>query len=191
MNPAVALLVGYLLGSVDFAVLVARSRGVDIYRVGSGNPGAANVARTLGRRYAALVMVGDAAKGVVAAALGEWIGRGEVWAYAAGFAAVVGHCYPLWHRFRGGKGVATAVGVVAWAAPPVAVVAAVVWLILVRATRISSVGSLTATILAIPALALVDPPTGAYWWTASIAALIVYRHRENIARLMKGEERRV
>ncbi len=108
---AVAFVLGYLIGSVDFAVLVARARGGDIYEMGSGNPGAANVLRNLGWRAALPVMLGDMAKGAGAAALGLWLGGSDAAGWAAGFAAVVGHCFPVWHRFRGGKGVATAFGV--------------------------------------------------------------------------------
>ncbi|MGH8875164.1 MAG: glycerol-3-phosphate 1-O-acyltransferase PlsY [Acidimicrobiia bacterium] len=181
----------YLLGSLDFAVLVARARGVDIYQVGSGNPGTANVLRTLGRGAATAVMIGDVAKGVVAAILGELLGGAEVVGYASGCAAVLGHCFPVWHRFRGGKGVATAGGMVLWLAPLVAVGAAVVWLVLVRLTGISSVGSLAVTVLAVPALALLDPPAWGVVWLSAVAMLVVVRHRDNLRRLLRGEERRV
>ena len=106
-----AIVAGYLLGSVDFGVIVPRLLGVDIYGTGSGNPGATNVLRTMGRKEAALVLLGDLAKGVGAAALGSWAG-GPVIGFAAGLAAVVGHCFPVWHRFKGGKGVAAAGGMV-------------------------------------------------------------------------------
>lgn len=188
---AVALvLLGYLIGSIDFAVVVSRARGVDIYQVGSGNPGTANVLRTLGRGAAAVVMAGDLAKGLVAAMLGEVLG-GTAVGFAAGLAAVVGHCYPLWHRFKGGKGVATAGGMMLWLEPGVALIALVVWVVLVRLTRISSVGSLAGTLVSIPALALFDPPSWAYVWLVGTALLILWRHKDNLRRLARGEERKV
>ena len=110
---------GYLLGSIDFGVIASRLAGVDIYSSGSGNPGASNVLRAMGRRAAAGVLLGDLAKGVAAAAVGGFAG-GELVGYAAGFAAVVGHCFPVWHRFRGGKGVSTAGGMFLWLEPVMA-----------------------------------------------------------------------
>ncbi len=163
----------YLLGSVDFAVLVARAKGVDIYSVGSGNPGTANVLRTVGRGAAAMVMAGDLLKGVVAAAAGQLITGDIVVGYAAGAAAVLGHCFPIWHRFKGGKGVATGAGMILWLAWPAFIVVVVVWVAVVALTRISSIASVTGAILVVPALLLVQPPPAAYaitgrwpcWWS--------------------------
>src|SRR5665811_1328428 len=111
-----ALLGAYIIGSLDFAVVVGQANGVDIRSVGSGNPGTSNVLRTLGRGPAAMVLVGDTLKGVIAAAVG-WLAAGtggdpalEPLAYAAGFLAVAGHAFPVFHRFKGGKGVAAAAG---------------------------------------------------------------------------------
>ena len=110
-----ALMAAYVVGSIDFAVIVARMHGVDIHEAGSGNPGTSNVLRTLGRLPAAMVFIGDMLKGTVGAAMGM-IASGVSnpmgpWAFAAGFVAVVGHCYPIFHKFKGGKGVATGAGV--------------------------------------------------------------------------------
>lgn len=180
----------YLLGSVNTAVLVARARGVDIYSVGSGNPGASNALRTMGKGAAALVYVGDLAKGFIPALIAvlAW-GRPE--AFAVGFFAVVGHCYPLYFRFRGGKGVATAGGVLLATVPVVVVVLAALYALIVAITKISSLGSLTMAALAIPAVVVAGARGWALgWWVATIA-LIVWRHRGNIARLLGGSENKV
>ncbi len=196
VSAVLAVVGSYLLGSIDFAVVVARSRGVDIHEVGSGNPGASNVLRTLGKGPAVMVLVGDALKGVMAAAIG-WIAAGnEVLpnssvAFAAGLAAVLGHCYPLYHRFRGGKGVATTAGVLAFVVPVAAAVLAAVWVVVVRLTKVASIGSLTVVVLTVP-LAWwrgVRPP--ALWWLVAILVLVVFRHRANIQRMIRGSERKV
>ena len=140
---AVAFVLAYLIGSVDFAVLVARARGGDIYQMGSGNPGAANVLRNLGWRAALPVMLGDMAKGAAPPPSGR-LGGSDAAGWAAGFAAVVGHCFPVWHRFRGGKGVATAFGVALWMEPLLGLVLVAVWAGLLAVTKVSSIGSLVA-----------------------------------------------
>jgi glycerol-3-phosphate acyltransferase PlsY len=178
----------YLLGSVDFAVLVARAKGVDIYSVGSGNPGTANVLRTMGRGAAAAVMAGDLLKGVVAAAAGQLITGDIVIGYAAGAAAVLGHCFPIWHRLKGGKGVATGAGMILWLAWPAFIVLVVVWVTVVALTRISSVASVIGSILVVPSLLLVQPPAAAYVITAAMAVLVFVRHLPNLRRLFRGEE---
>lgn len=189
MNWTVAAVIAfaYVLGSVDFGVHVARARGVDIYAVGSGNPGTANVGRALGWKAAATVLVGDLLKGVVAAALGLLVADATV-GLAAGFAAVVGHCFPIWHRFRGGKGVATAGGAILAVAPPAGLGLALLWAVVAKLGRISSVASLTVAAAAVPALALAGHRGWSLVWTALMMALVVFQHRTNIARLVRGEE---
>ncbi len=179
--------VAYLIGSIDFAVLVARTRGVDIYDVGSGNPGTANVARNLGWQAAAQVLVGDFLKGAGAAGLGLLVVDSTT-GFGAGLAAVVGHCYPLWHRFRGGKGVATGGGAVTVLAPVVAIVLMVVWALLAKVGRISSIASLTVVVLSVPALAVAGHGGWSLVWAACMMVLIVGRHRSNIVRLIRGQE---
>lgn len=186
-----AILSAYIVGSIDFAVVVSRMHGVDIRSVGSGNPGAANVMRALGRGPAVMVFVGDMLKGVVAAAMGMVVSGDPVGALAfgAGLAAVVGHCYPVFHRFRGGKGVATAVGVVLFTIPVGGLVLGLIWAIGARLTRISAVGSL--------ALAVASVPVGLWQglrglpllWLGVTFLLVVWRHKANIGRLLTGEER--
>lgn len=193
MNPSIlaAVLIAYLVGSVDFAVVVCRAKGIDIYQVGSGNPGTANVMRVLGPRYAAAVMVGDALKGVVGAWVGLALGGSGAAGFAAGSAAVVGHAFPLWHRFRGGKGVATAAGMLLRLEPLVAVVLGGVYLLVVRTTGISSLGSLAGTLLAIPGVLIAGRRGWEVLWMVAVALLIFARHHENIRRLVRGEERTI
>lgn len=191
MESAIAVVLAYLIGSIDFAILVARAQGVDIRVEGSGNPGSANVMRTLGWKAAAPVMLGDLAKGVVGAALGTIIGGSTTAGLAAGLAAVIGHCYPVWHGFRGGKGVATTLGVAWWIAPLVGLVLTGVWLGLLAVTRTSSLGSLVAVLLLAPALAVAGVDAAGVALAAAITVLVVARHHDNIRRLLGGAERTV
>lgn len=182
-----AVAAGYLLGSVDFGVIVPRLLGVDIYDTGSGNPGATNVLRTMGRKEAALVLLGDLAKGAGAAALGSWAG-GPVIGFAAGLAAVIGHCFPLWHRFKGGKGVAAAGGMVAWLEPWALLILLGIFAVVVALTRKASLGSLLAALGLVPALAAFGHRGWSLGLAGATAALIVARHLPNIRRLVRGSE---
>jgi glycerol-3-phosphate acyltransferase PlsY len=187
-----AVAVGYLLGSIPFAFVFARRlRGIDIRQAGSGNVGAANVLRTSGVVAAVVVMALDACKGVGSVIVVQrWMVDGAAPA-AAGIAAIIGHIYPVWLRFRGGKGVATAAGVFAvltpWALLPViAVFIATVWF-----TRFISLGSVVATIALGPLAYVMHAPSSAVLAALASAAVIVFRHRANLARLRSGTERRI
>jgi len=180
----------YLLGSINSAVLVAKSRGVDIYAEGSGNPGASNAYRTMGKGAAVLVYLGDLLKGFIPALVGL-LAFNEAAAFAAGFVAVLGHCYPLYHRFRGGKGVATAGGALLATVPLVVAIMLVVYLLIVRTTKISSLGSLTVAVLAVPAAVLFDVSGWALGWFSLTILLVFYRHRANIVRLLGGRENKM
>ncbi len=195
MTVALALIGAYVVGSIDFAVIVARMHGVDIHKVGSGNPGTSNVLRTVGKVPAAMVLIGDTLKGVVGAAMGmvaSGIPDPQVqWAFAAGLAAVIGHCYPVFHRLRGGRGVATGLGVLLFTVPLVGVVLLISWLILTKLTKVASVSSLVVVAATIP-LAVWQGVTGlALVWLASTVALVVWRHRANIGRMIRGDEQKV
>lgn len=181
---------GYLLGSVSAAVLVCRALGrTDPRSGGSRNPGATNVLRVAGRDAAALTLAGDLMKGVVAVALARLVTpEPVVWGLAGG-AAFLGHLYPVFFGFRGGKGVATAFGVLLTATPFAGVLAVVTWCLAFAVSRISSVGALAAFALA---------PVYVGWITASpalaaiaavISILLFWRHRSNIARLLRRDER--
>ncbi len=178
---------GYLIGSIDFGVLVSRLLAVDIYSAGSGNPGASNVLRSVGRGTAAVVMVGDIAKGAGAAALGALL-VGEAAGFAAGGAAVVGHCFPVWHRFRGGKGVAATAGMTLWLEPVIGMVGVVLWATLVAVTKRASIASLLLIVAYVPALAALGHRGWVLLWAGAVALLIVARHQANIRRLLSGAE---
>lgn len=187
-----AALGGYAIGSLPLGYLAGRRfGGVDLRSVGSRNVGATNMYRVSGPRLGLLVMLLDVAKGAGAVALASsWLAA-PVDPVVAGVAAVAGHVYPVWLRGRGGKGVATACGAFALLAPLATVVAAVLFAITVGATRVVSAGSIVAAVL-LPPLALVlraDPAVAA--GAAIAAALIVWRHRANLARLWRGTERRL
>jgi glycerol-3-phosphate acyltransferase PlsY len=187
-----ALALAYLIGSLDFAVIVARLKGEDIYSMGSGNPGASNALRSMGKAAGALVLGGDLAKGVAAAIVGSaWGGSGTV-AAAAGLAAVVGHCYPVFYRFRGGKGAATFAGMLLWVAPWAGLGMVLVFGSVVAVGRIASVGSIGGAALAAPLAVWVDGLRGwALVWLLAALVLVMYRHRGNIVRLLGGAERKV
>lgn len=188
------LLSSYFLGSVDFAVLVGRMHGVDIHQVGSGNPGTSNVMRTLGRGPAAMVFVGDTLKGVIAAAIGAFLsGQGpeSPWTYAAGLMAVIGHCYPVFHRFRGGKGVATGGGVVLFAEPIAGLILTVLWVAVAKIGKVASIASLVVTVASIPILIWQGVTGWALFWFGVMLGLVIYRHRGNISRIMKRREQTV
>ncbi|HXK12166.1 MAG TPA: glycerol-3-phosphate 1-O-acyltransferase PlsY [Vicinamibacteria bacterium] len=184
--------VAYLIGSIPFSFLVARAFGVhDVRRVGSGNVGATNVLRNAGRVAGALALVLDLGKGAAATALAGRLAPGDtVLPAAAALAAVVGHMYPVWLRFEGGKGVATGLGAFAPLVPRAALGALLVFGLVAAATRYVSLGSVAGA-LALTGLAVAfrgnDPVAVA---TAATAALVVFRHRSNLLRILRGTERR-
>ena len=186
------ILLGYLAGSVPFAFLLARRAGIDVRFAGSGNVGAANVMRTTGTRRAVLVMALDVAKGAVAVVLASVVVHAGVTLTAlAAAAAVVGHIYPVWLRFHGGKGVAVAAGVFAVLTPLATALAAALFLIIVALTRYISLGSIAATVALPPAAWVTGEPVAVVFAAAGSGALILFRHRGNIRRLREGTERRM
>ncbi len=214
-NPLVALPVflvaGYLAGSIPFGVLIARARGVDLRKTGSGNVGATNVGRVLGRKWGYLCFFLDMAKGLLptlAAVLlvragGEAAGgapgqlQQAVW-LAAGMGAIFGHVFNVWLGFRGGKGVATALGVVLgiWPYFTVAGLAAFgIWIVVTLISRYVSVGSIVAAVAFVALFAAFNWPPAALWplgtFAAAMAALIIILHRANIGRLLKGTENKI
>lgn len=185
----VLVVVAYLLGSIPFGVLVARAQaGVDIRRVGSRNIGASNVLRAVGKGAAALTLLADVGKGALPVALGRWLGVETPVLAAIGMAAVGGHLYPVFSRFRGGKGVATTLGIVLVSMPAVGGLLLLIWLAVATLSRYSSLASLAAS-AALPILTWAldgRPPMLAL--SGALLALVVFRHRENIARLLAGTE---
>lgn len=184
-----AIAAAYLLGSIPFGLLLTRVTGAgDLRAIGSGNIGATNVLRTGRKGLAAATLLLDLLKGAAAV----WLARAFLPGSEAlvALASVVGHCFPVWLRFRGGKGVATTMGVALGLAWPIGLVYALVWLGLLATVRISSVGGMTAAISA-PIAALVIGRADYALVLAIIAALVVVLHRANIARLLAGTEPRI
>lgn len=181
---------GYLLGSIPFGVILTRLFGAgDLRQIGSGNIGATNVLRTGNRTAAALTLLLDGGKGAAAVLLARAF-AGEDAAQLAGLMAFLGHCYPVWLRFAGGKGVATFLGLLLALAWPVGIAACLTWLVAAALTRISSLSALVAA-LAAPLWMLVLGRSGAVLLAIALAALILWRHRGNIARLLSGTEPKI
>lgn len=181
---------GYLLGSVPFGVLLTRALGLgDLRSIGSGNIGATNVLRTGNKGAALATLLLDGGKGAAAVLLARWLG-GESAALLAGGAAFLGHLYPVWLGFRGGKGVATFLGTVIALAWPLGLGLCAIWLLTAALSRISSLSALAAAAAA-PVLALAMGQPGLAAVTLFMAALIFLRHHENIARLRAGTEPRI
>ena len=191
-----AVVAAYLIGSLSFAVIVSKFYGLDDPRsYGSGNPGATNVLRSGRKKAAALTLLGDALKGLVAVLLARWLqsyfGLADEVVAAVAVAVLVGHMWPLFFGFKGGKGVATALGVLLALSWPVALICAAVWLIMAFGLKISSLAALTATVISpLAAMFLVQQPS----WQAAIAviaALVLLRHRSNIQNLLSGKESKI
>ncbi|BET67776.1 glycerol-3-phosphate 1-O-acyltransferase PlsY [Opitutales bacterium ASA1] len=194
-----AAVVGYLLGSLPFGWFVARCNGVNIFEVGSRNPGATNVKRCVGKGAGNLVFALDCLKGVVATLWIRWLPATAESAPAAdpvvlgliGFAAaMLGHVFPLFTRFRGGKGVATMLGGTVALMPLAALVGAVVWLALFYGTRYVSVASMGLAVSLPVSVFFLHQVDARFWFASLLAAFVVYRHRENVARLVRGTENR-
>ena len=195
-NLAPVLLVAYLLGSIPFAVVVSRAFGLaDPRSFGSGNPGATNVLRTGSKPAAALTLLGDSAKGAVAVllcrALAGPLGLEPTAAAWAGAAAFAGHLYPVFLRFRGGKGVATFLGTLLALAPLVGVATCLLWVAIAYLTRYSSVASMVSAVAAALALSRVGGAPAVLPAVTVMAAFLVWRHRANIAKLFKGTESKI
>ena len=185
-------IVAYLIGSIPFALLLARRwGGHDLHRIGSGNIGAANVLRASGVRAGVAAAVLDVAKGAAGVLVAERMSSSEHASAIAGCAAVVGHIYPVWLRFRGGKGVATACGVFSVLAPVAVPVAVVAFIAATWATRYISIGSVAASLVLPPVAYATGSPAAVAVSASATALLIIFRHRSNLQRVRVGTERRV
>jgi len=203
----VSPLIAYVIGSTPFGVLIARTRGVDLRKVGSGNVGATNVARALGRRWGYLCFLLDMLKGlvptlVVVALTGPTLGEPDYYTQglwlAAGCGTILGHVFSFWLRFRGGKGVATALGVVVGIYPYftwAGLIALGVWIAVTLASRYVSLGSIVAAVVFVPAFLALNWPPGPMLpllvFAAAMVVLILVRHRTNIRRLLAGTENKI
>ncbi|MGB0408871.1 MAG: glycerol-3-phosphate 1-O-acyltransferase PlsY [Opitutales bacterium] len=180
---------GYLLGSISFAVIVARSQGVDIFKEGSGNPGATNVKRILGGKWGNTVFALDTLKGYIAAAWPFFLLGNLKLGILGLVAAIIGHSYPVFFKFRGGKGVATTMGGLLALMPVVLFIGLLVWLVCFYATKVVALASiLFALSLPIAAFFLAGSGDPRFLLALLLCILIVVRHRSNIARLMQGKE---
>jgi acyl phosphate:glycerol-3-phosphate acyltransferase len=179
--------IAYVLGTFPSAILVARAAGIDISTFGSGNPGASNVTRALGWRKGIWVYVLDAGKGAIAAGLGLAF-DGQPMAYWCGAAAIVGHMFPVFRRFRGGKGVATGSGVLLVVQPILAPLAVGLWWLVTKLTGKAALGSVVAVVLVPVGLIVLDTPAWEFAAVAGLCALIVLKHAGNIKRLIRREE---
>lgn len=190
------ILAAYLIGSLSFAVIVSKFYGMDDPRTyGSGNPGATNVLRSGKKKAAALTLLGDALKGLLAVlaarGLQDSLGLSDTTIAAVAVAALVGHMWPIFFGFKGGKGVATALGVLLALSWPTALICALIWLVMAFGFKVSSLAALVATV-ASPIAAYFLMPAGS-WATATavIALLVLYRHKSNIQNLLQGKESKI
>jgi glycerol-3-phosphate acyltransferase PlsY len=194
MEPFLAAFIGYLCGSIPFGLLLTKAAGMgDVRDIGSGNIGATNVLRTGNKGLAAGTLLLDLFKGLAPVLAAGMIWTGDMSDVAKAFAAggaVIGHCYPVWLKFKGGKGVATNAGVAFGLAWPIGLAYAAIWISMLGIFRISSLAGMAAVVAAAAAAPLFGFPQF-FPVLAAIAALIIYLHRANIGRLMKGEEPKI
>jgi glycerol-3-phosphate acyltransferase PlsY len=191
MMGIVLVLLGYVLGAVPTGYLVGRAFGVDVREVGSGNIGTANVLRAAGKWPAALTLFGDMMKGLIPVVLATVLVRSE-WLHAAvALAAVAGHCWPVFLRFKGGKAVATGAGTSIGLAPLVGLGLFAFWWVVVLASRYTSLGAIAVMLVSPFAFVLTGQPLPYVLYTVVGGALVLYRHRENARALIEGRERKV
>ena len=191
-NTYIALIVGYLLGSVPFAYLLARRhRGIDLRVAGSGNVGAANLLRTTTKKIGVSAMALDVSKGIASVLVARQIDPGTTGPAVAGIAAVLGHIYPVWLGLRGGKGVATTCGVFSILAPQATAISTLAFLVLVWRTRYISLGSVAGSVVLAPLAYLYGAPEVTVIAAIIVAAIVVHRHRSNLRRVFAGIERRL
>ncbi len=184
--------IAYALGSVSNAIIVCRFLNLpDPREEGSGNPGATNVLRYGGKKAAAITLIGDVLKGLVPVLLGRMFGLGDIFLAAVGFAAFLGPLYPIFFNYQGGKGIATASGVLLGFSWWVGVVVILTWLGMFKVSRISSLSAISAAILAPLYVWLFTASPGLIWGALLLSILSIWRHRDNIRRLLAGQESRM
>ncbi|MFF2482144.1 glycerol-3-phosphate 1-O-acyltransferase PlsY [Paenibacillus sp. NPDC058071] len=195
LSAVISIVVSYLLGSVSFSIVIAKwLKGIDIRQHGSGNAGATNTIRVLGKGPGILVFFLDIAKGIAAVILGYWLGSeqfGEWTAALSGLAAIIGHNWPVWFRFKGGKGISTTVGVIASLAFLPALIAGVVAIAAIALTRYVSLGSLLFAILTPILIAIIHYSLPLFVISLVLCLFAIVRHRTNIVKLVKGTENKL
>ncbi|MCL6453847.1 MAG: glycerol-3-phosphate 1-O-acyltransferase PlsY [Alicyclobacillus sp.] len=186
-------LIAYLIGSISSSTLISRwFAKMDIREHGSGNAGATNTLRVLGVRWAVVVLAFDIVKGVVAVLIAHALVHGSAWAlYLAGLAAIVGHNWPVFFGFRGGKGIATTIGVLLWLMPVPTALAGACAIVVILLTRYVSLGSLVLTVMVPIIGALLRDDVGAIVFAIAVALLSIWRHQANIGRLLRGQEHQI
>ncbi|WP_321326256.1 glycerol-3-phosphate 1-O-acyltransferase PlsY [Thiomicrorhabdus sp.] len=188
----VFIVVAYLLGSISTAIIVCKLMGLPNPREGgSGNPGATNVLRIggeKGKKAAAITLVGDMLKGLLPVLIAHWLELSTLMIVLVGFAAFIGHLYPVFFQFKGGKGVATMLGVMFGLSLPIGLAVAATWLFVAKVLKISSLSALIATILAPIYIWLLSGNIEWVWVTSVMTLILFWRHRGNIQRLLNGEE---
>ncbi|WP_245251659.1 glycerol-3-phosphate 1-O-acyltransferase PlsY [Paenibacillus turicensis] len=189
----IAIVLSYLIGSISFSVVLAKLlKGIDIRQHGSGNAGATNTLRVLGKGPAIMVLVLDILKGIIAIWLGVLLGNGSEWIPAiCGLAAIVGHNWPIYFHFRGGKGIATTIGVMATLSFLPALYAGIVAILCIVFTRYVSLGSLIFVFLTPIFLGLLQPINAVFWSSLIICLFAFWRHRSNIVKLVHGKENKL
>jgi glycerol-3-phosphate acyltransferase PlsY len=190
VNQVIALVVAYLLGSIPFALIAGKLHGVDLRTTGSGNLGATNVFRTLGRTAGITVMVLDIAKGAAAVLVAVAL-TDNPWPLVAGALAILGHVFPVWTNFKGGKGVAVGAGALIGLVPAASGVLIVLWFVIVLTTRYVSIASIVCAIAAAPLAWAFGAPWSYVVFIALAGLFVIWKHRENIVRLSRGEENRI
>jgi acyl phosphate:glycerol-3-phosphate acyltransferase len=186
------IIVSFLTGSIPFGIIVSRIKGVDLKKVGSGNIGATNVLRSMGKSPAALTLLGDILKGTLAVALGRHFGVGAWYEGLIGLSAILGHNFSVFLHFKGGKGVATSLGVLLIYSPLAALCTIIIWLAVALYTRYSSLGAIVSFgLLPFSEYILDTGNKEKLIITVFIAVFILLRHSDNIVRLLKGTERRI
>ena len=203
MNPIVGLIISYLAGSIPSAYIAGRLRGIDLRKHGSGNLGATNVVRVLGKRYGYPVFAVDFLKGLAAVFAATCVAKhldltersAQIFGITAGVCCVLGHSFPIWLRFNGGKGVATSLGVIFGLMPIAALIVVGVWLLTFQLSRYVSVASIVAA-LALPIMVMLvshrqhSDNTVVFYFSLCLTAVIILRHRPNLVRLIRGTEPR-
>jgi acyl phosphate:glycerol-3-phosphate acyltransferase len=192
IKTGILITLSFLVGSIPFGIIVAKAKGVDLRKVGSGNIGATNVLRSMGKWAAALTLLGDIMKGALAVALGRYFGADVFHEGLCGIAAIMGHNFSIFLKFRGGKGVATSLGVLLVYSPFVACVTIALWVIVSVFTKYSSLGALMSFGLVPLNIFLLDfEHKEKLFIGIMITLLILIRHRDNMSRLIKGTERKI
>ena len=188
----ILLIAAFVLGSIPFGIITAKVKGIDLKKVGSGNIGATNVLRSLGRWPAVITLLGDILKGTLAVAIGKYSGVEPLYEGLIGIAAILGHNFSIFLGFRGGKGVATSLGVLLMYTPHVALVTLIVWIGVVLFTKYSSLGAIVSFALLPLNIMLFDfQDKTKFFISILISLFIIIRHKDNIKRLMKGTERKI